>query len=394
MICENAAKEEVNALFPKFSNQEFARRRKALEELVERVSAHAVIISGSLSSVANLYYWTNYLTRSSSFFVANKDESLVTLLVGSYNHIPTAKAMSIVENVKWATRSPSEALVRELQGRRGKGKMKVALIGSLPYEIFEAIRSSSGCEIVDITRSANEIRAIKSEEEIKWLKRGAELTDKAMEAIEEELKPGMSEFEAINIIERSYIPLGGTTRIHYLVSTSMNDPSAYVPFQAQRNRRLRKGDIILTEVSAEYSGYAGQIHRPIAVAYEPTRVYERLFEDALSAYESVRETLRGGATAKQVVRAMEGLVRSGYTVCDSLVHGFGVDLMYPDLGPSNSVYPNPDYVFKANMAVVIQPNPVKDGRYGIQLGNLCLVRRNGPAISLQKFPMKFVCVGQ
>jgi Xaa-Pro aminopeptidase len=91
---------------------------------------------------------------------------------------------------------------------------------------------------------------------------------------------------------------------------------------------------------------------------------------------------------------MEGLVRSGYTVCDSLVHGFGVDLMYPDLGPSNSVYPNPDYVFKANMAVVIQPNPVKDGRYGIQLGNLCLVRRNGPAISLQKFPMKFVCVGQ
>src|SRR5579884_1590513 len=190
-----------------------------------------------------------------------------------------------------------------------------------------------------------------------------------MEAIEEELKPGMSEFEASNIIERSYIPLGGTTRIHYLVSTSMKDPSAYVPFQAQR-------------------------HRPIAVACDPTRVYERLFEDALSAYESVRETLRGGATAKQVVRAMEGLVRSGYTVCDSLVHGFGVDLMYPDLGPSNSVYPNPDYVFKANMAVVIQPNPVKDGRYGIQLGNLCLVRRNGPAISLQKFPMKFVCVGQ
>lgn len=42
------------------------------------------------------------------------------------------------------------------------------------------------------------------------------------------------------------------------------------------------------------------------------------------------------------------------------------------------------------MAIVVQPNPITtDERYGVQVGNLVIVRDSGPEV-LQEYPVEFV----
>lgn len=384
--------------FPRFSNNEYSMRNRKLKELMEEESIDACMVFGSPGNLANLHYWTHYLTKSPAFFVTNADGDS-ELFIWSYNHIPTAKEMSIVSDIEWVGHSPVETIIGATKKILGNGKKvshekNVGLIGNLfPHDIVSALESRLGMKTVNLTKKANLIRAIKSEEEIDWLRKGAELTDRAMRALEKELRIGMTEYEIADIVERSYVGLGGTTRIHYLGSTAMHNPEIYVPAQYQTSRRLKKGDIVITELSAEYGGYAGQIHRPIAIGSKPTEIYSKLYDVSLEAYENVLSALRDGANSEELIKAAdEAIVSKGYIVCDSLVHGFGTDITFPELGTSNSVYPRPDYEFKENMALVIQPNPITlDNKFGLQLGNLCLVGKN-KSVSLQKFPMKFIIV--
>lgn len=378
--------------FPRFTKNEHSIRNKKLGTLLAEVGAGALVIFGSSGNTSNLHYWTHYLPRSSSYFVASKDLSNNKLLIGTYNHIPTAKEMSIVDDIGWATHSHSEAVVKATGQIRADGKRKIAIIGKgFPYDVASAISSKLGVELVNLTSEANQIRAIKSEEEINWLKKAAELTDFSMSALATKLSSGMREYEMADIVEHAYLPKGGTTRIHYMGSTSMIRPEIYVPSQYQTSRRLRKGDVVITELSAEFGGYAGQIHRPISIGEKPTGNYSRLYDAALDAYEEVLSQLKDGTTSEELIKAADdAIVRKGYTICDSLVHGFGTELAFPELGTSNSVYANPHYEYKENMAVVIQPNPITpDKKYGLQLGNLCLVGKE-KSKSLQKFPIKFL----
>jgi Xaa-Pro dipeptidase len=384
--------------FPRFSNNEYSRRNRKLKEVMEEESVSVCVIFGSPGNTANLYYWTHYITKSPAFFVTNTDGDS-ELFIWTFNHIPTAKEMSIIYDIDWVGHSPVETIISatrkklDAEKESAKGKI-VGLIGNLfPHDITSSLETKLGVKTVNLTKKANLIRAIKSKEEIEWLRKGAALTDRAMRTLEKELRIGMTEYEIANIIERSYVPLGGTTRIHYFGSTSMHYPEIYVPAQYQSSRRLKKGDIVITELSAEYGGYAGQIHRPIAIGTKPTENYSKLYDISLEAYENVLSILKDRATSEELIKvADDAIVSKGYTVCDSLVHGFGTDLSFPELGTSNSVYPKPHYEFKANMAIVIQPNPITpDHKFGLQLGNLCLVGKR-KSIPLQKYPIKFIVV--
>jgi Xaa-Pro aminopeptidase len=88
-----------------------------------------------------------------------------------------------------------------------------------------------------------------------------------------------------------------------------------------------------------------------------------------------------------------------YTIYDGLVHGFGVDILPPTLGRADVEAAKEDgyaiedpTVIEENMAVVVQPNPITtDERYGVQTGNLVVVRADGPEV-LQEHPIEFVRV--
>jgi hypothetical protein len=87
---------------------------------------------------------------------------------------------------------------------------------------------------------------------------------------------------------------------------------------------------------------------------------------------------------------------NGYDIYDDLIHGYGVDIHPPVIDRSCSRWWPWDEAcaatvgrrFDANMAIVIQPNPITpDERMGLQLGALTLVTDDG-AVSLHDVPFE------
>jgi Xaa-Pro dipeptidase len=243
----------------------------------------------------------------------------------------------------------------------------------------------------DFSRHMTQLRLVKSDEEIEFLRKGAELSDRAIEALARETRPGMTEHELVAILENAYLGLGGRTLIHYLATTPMSNPSVCVPAQQQSNRVIETGDVLITEISAHYSGYAGQILRPFSIGAPPTPAYQRMYDAAFETFQRIAGALKPGATSDDVLDIAESIHAAGYTICDDLLHGFGGGYLPPILRTRQTSHTvPPPFTFKENMTVVIQPNVItEDGRAGIQVGELVRITSNGTE-RLHTYPMEFV----
>lgn len=379
--------------FPKFSPAEYERRFRLVRDLMRREGVEALVIHGAAGSPGGLHYLSNYLAPRPAWLIFPlKGDS--TLFLHFYNHIPCTKAMSIVEDVRCYQPSPGKAVAEELR-RRGLGGATIGIVGlsdSIPHGQFEVLRQGlPGATFRDLARPYHEIRLIRSEEEIGWFRRSAYLTDLTCEALERRARPGLSEFDLSAIIHDAFLPDGGLMGIHFLAATEMENPERPLPWQYLTPRALRKGDVLLTEITITHWGYGTQIHRPFAIGVEPTPLYRRLFDVAYECYERVRRVTRPGATSEEIIAASSVIEESGFTVYDSLFHGEGG--RGPELGTKSAAHPFEPFTLRENMVVVIQPNPITpDGRAGLQLGAALVVGKEGGEC-LHHYPFKFPVCG-
>jgi Xaa-Pro dipeptidase len=223
------------------------------------------------------------------------------------------------------------------------------------------------------------LRQVKSAEEIDWMRIGAALTDRGMTALRDGLRPGLSERALADLVERSYIALGGTNVIHFFGVTSMAQPNLGVPTQFVGNRNVARGDIVFAEISAAFWEHPGQVLRSFAVDEDPPKLYRDLHAVADAAFDAVATVLKDGAMPQQVIDAAGMIEEAGFTIIDDLLHGYGGGYLPPILGsksrPSAHV---PDEPFRAGMIVVIQPNVVTtDGKAGVQTGEMVLITKTG-----------------
>jgi len=392
--------------YPRFTDAEFQRRGDLARDLMRREELSALVIFGNSGinrhNEANVFWLTNYLDLHHNYLVFPLDGE-ATLLTGLVNHVPNARLVSVIEDTRWGTYDPAKEIVAKLK-RDGIGKGRFGLVGinatfgmGMPYQHYQTLSESlPEVEWIDVTRDYARLRVIKSEEEFDWLKIAAAYTDDTVSALEHETKIGMTEHDLIGIVEASYRRKGGQPHIAFLRSMPMDAPTACVPAQNVTDRIIQKGDVIIMEISASYWGYSGQIHRPIAVGQDPTPEWQKLFDVGAQAYGRICETMRPNATEGDIIKASSVIGESGYRIYDDLIHGYGVDIHPPLIDQSCCKYWDGDgpipagRSFAEDMAMVIQPNPITlDERMGLQVGALTRVTKNG-AVSLQKYPMKFV----
>ena len=399
-------------MWDKFSAAEMARRWALARALMRRHDLEALVIFGNSGAnrhnQANVFWLSNHLDLHHNYLVASADESVeAALYVGLVNHVPNARQVSDVPIIAWGGYNPGETVAARLR-QIGLTRGRLGLIGvnqkfgmGMPYQHYRHLANAlPDVEFVDVTAEFSALRAAKSDEEITWLRRAAAFTDHSVEALRAEIRPGMREYALLHIIEGAYRAEGGIPHIAFLRSMPMDDPNGCVPAQNPSDRVIQRGDVIITEISACYWGYAGQIHRPIFVGVDPTPPWQRMFAVAREAYERMAAAMRPGATEGEIVRAASVIGEAGYAIYDDLIHGYGVDIQPPLIDRSCTAYwpwdedrPAPaGRRFERHMSIVIQPNPVTpDERMGLQLGALTVVTDSGAA-SLHHLPFEPIIV--
>jgi Xaa-Pro dipeptidase len=377
--------------YPTFSPAEMERRRAAVEAMIDESGVDRLIVYGADRSGSAVQWLTGWpVTREAAVVVGPGEQD--ALFVQYYNHLPLARLLATSADVRWGGESTLATAVDELC-RRGGDHQRVGVIGPLRLSAG-AVLTARTADIIDLGRHYTRLRLVKSAEELDWMRTGARLSDAGMLALVAQLRSGLSEHELADIVERAYVPMGGTTQIHYFGVTSMAAPERCVPAQFTSDRRVQPGDAVTLELSAQHWGYAGQVLRTFAVEAAPTPLYRDLHAAADAAFDAVVATLRDGATPQEVVAAAGVIEDAGFTTWDDLVHGYGGGYLPPVLGSrSRPAGPLPALRFAAGMTVVVQPNVVtRDGTAGVQTGELVVVTADG-AESLHDVPRGLRRVG-
>ncbi|MDP6277482.1 MAG: M24 family metallopeptidase [Nitrospinota bacterium] len=387
---------------PRHSKEEYRRRYREIRKRMRERRLDVLVMYGDSGShggnQASIKYVSNYKDPVSSFIVFPLKGD-PALYMSNRLYLPYAKQMSVIRRTEAVDYDPGGKVERRLR-ELGLEKAAIGVVGyrgilqtSIPFSVMDHWRRElKGASFIEATDLLHEVRAIKSKEELKWFRKGAALTDMAFEALDKKAREGMTDYELAAVVSNGYMPSGGGQQLIFVGSTSMARPHLIFPNQFPTHRKTRKGDIVLTELSADYYMHSGQAHRPIVVGAKPTPIYRKLYDVSVEAYERILRAVKPGAGHEDVRRAGAIIGEEGFTTFDTTFHGWGLLIENPRVDVDATIIKRPqnEVVFKEGMLMVIQPNVLTaDGRRGLQVGNLVEVTKTG-ARSLQKFPMKFM----
>lgn len=373
----------------RFSDTEYARRYAAIRRVLAEQGAAAVVCYGARAMPGFIEYLSDFVPRHEAYLVVPQQGAL-TLYVQLYNHVPNARRISILPDTRWGGADSIQAVANHLR-ELGLTSGRIGLAGPVPFQKYLALqRAMPDVEWVDLTGPLVRLRWVKSEEELNLMRRAAGLTDTAVAALIDQVRPGMRDCDLPAILEAAVRPEGGQVDLAFIASTPMRDPSICVPAQNLSTREIQKGDVIITEIGIAKGGYAGQMQRPFTVQEAPTPEYRRLYDVALEAYRQIVDAVKPGATAEDVLAAADVIEKRGLTICDDLLHGFGGGYLAPILRTRQTAHgPTAPFVFEKNMCIVVQPNVITpDERMGVQLGQLHVVTNRGLE-SLHHYPLDF-----
>jgi Xaa-Pro aminopeptidase len=359
--------------YPRFSDAEYARRHRALEELMRKHDVdHLLLVTDHRAG--NAPHWVTGWPGTVEAYVIFKPGERMTMHIEWFNHYPLAKRLARGVDVRWGEHRGIQKTVEELKRR---GARRLGLIGPLVVSKYKLLEGEFAVVLLDAEYVR--LRLVKSEEEIDWLGLGAALSDAGFRGLLENTKPGLTERELANLVERAYVGRGGTTFIHYIGVTPMAAPHICVPPQFASSRKVAAGDVVFCELSASFWDYSGQVLRTLTVAAEPTPLYRDLHATAEAAFDAVTAVIRHGAAMQEIIDASGVIEERGFTIYDDLVHGFGGGYFPPILGSkSRPAGPLPAMTLEENMTVVVQPNVVtRDHKAGVQIGELVRVTRTG-----------------
>ena len=365
----------LDADIPRFSGAEMARRRKAVEALMIQAQCDHLVFCGANRFGSAVQWLTQWPVTAEAVGVLSPGQR-DALFVQYVNHAPQASLVADKADVAWGGESSIAAAVKVLEGR-GARSGRVATLGPVSAEQHAVLAAKLGA-VRSLNRDYIRLRQVKSAEELDWLRVGAHFSDLGMASLRGAIRPGMSERELGNAVERAYVGQGGTTGIHYISTTAMAASDLAVPRQFPTPRKLQKGDVVVAEITAAFWEHPGQVLRSFALG-EPTQLYRELHAAADAAFDAIAAVLKAGATPAQVIEASGVIEDAGFTIIDDLLHGYGGGYLPPILGSqSRPSGPIPQEPFRAGQTVVIQPNVVTpDRKAGVQTGEMVLITESG-----------------
>ena len=293
--------------YPRFSDAEYARRHAALARVMERAGIDYLLIV-TAQNVGNATRWVTGWPGTNEALTVFRPGETMTMFVEYYNHLPQARMLARGIDVRWGE---EKGIVRAGEELFRHGARRVGVIGPLAGPKWKVLEASFALHSLDAQYIA--LRMEKSEEEIAWLRIGAALSDAGMAALIAGTRPGMSEHELGNMIERAYVGLGGSTVIHFIGSTPMAAPDVCVPRQFTSRRRILPGDFVFCELSAAWWDYSGQVLRGFTVEAQPTPLYRDLHATAVAAFEAITKAIRPGVAAAELIEASAMIEKNGFT---------------------------------------------------------------------------------
>jgi len=273
----------------------------------------------------------------------------------------------------------AEALIPDLR-RRGYRKIGMLAPGALPHGFSTALRDGlSGVEFEDATDWVDEIKAVKSPEEVEWIRRVAGLQDEAFAAVLAHIRPGLRDHEIAALAWTAAQRLGSEQGITLGSSAPLGRRAGFLA-RHQQSRRIAKGDhfSLLIEVNGP-CGYYAELARTVVLGRATSELLEG-FAAMAEAQAYTLSLLRPGARCAEIAAAHDSwmvthaLPREKRLYC----HGQGADMVERPL-----IRHDETMRLRANMNLAIHPSYETDRLFSVICDNYML-EETGPSACLHR----------
>lgn len=285
--------------------------------------------------------------------------------------------------VQSTVRHPMQDLAAILRGR-GYGAKRIGLELDNYYFSAKAYLTLKEelpqAELVDATALVNWQRAVKSGEEIAFMRKAARIVEKMVDGIVERVEPGRPKNEVVAEIYGDAIRGDGDAWGDYaaIVPLLPSGTDAAAPHLTWDDRPFRKGEATFFEIAGCYRRYHTPFCRTVFLG-KPPQVMLDAEKALVDGLEAGLEAARPGATAGDVARALFGSLERAGIKKDSRC-GYPIGISYPpDWGERTISFRKDDEtVLEAGMTFHFMPG-LWMADWGLEITESILIREAGPA---------------
>jgi Xaa-Pro dipeptidase len=243
--------------------------------------------------------------------------------------------------------------LKYLVGRAKYNTVSVAGMEFMQARFVASVSEASGKPPFSATADIEEMRRVKSADEIDRLKKAADLADSGYQYFAQTADVGMAEYELVAHVE-GFLKANGAEDNFMLIASGGREVTGMRP---PTDRKLQSGDFLITELTPQVDGYFAQICRTLVLG-EPSSEQLQSFAIFKEAQKAAEDLIKPGVDVAEVARVQNDVFRKfGYGEYTgskyTRVRGHNLGL-HPDETPY--ILEDVHYILKKDMVVIAHPN--------------------------------------
>jgi Xaa-Pro aminopeptidase len=223
------------------------------------------------------------------------------------------------------------------------------------------------------------LRLKKAATEVALLEKTINITLRGHEAAARMIAPGVWEYQVEAALEYEF-RRNGAERPSFPSIVGSGPNSTVLHYNAS-TRQMQAGDLVVVDIGAEYSGYAGDVTRTYPVTGKFTPRQKEIYQIVLDAQKAALAVVKPGATIGQVHQAALRVINSkGFTV-EEFPHGTSHHLGLYVHDPGNTRRP-----LEPGMVITVEPGIyLEKEQLGVRIEDDIVVTETGYRM-LSDFP--------
>ncbi len=225
----------------------------------------------------------------------------------------------------------------------------------------------------DISPLIAALRAVKTEEELSYLRMAGRITDKVFSYFIDYVRPGMRECDVADEL-RSVMKKFGAS--HDLFMTLISGNKTSMPHGSTNEKVIEKGELVTLDMGSVYHNYGSDMTRTVVMGKASDKQRE-IYNIVLQAHLLAAEKTKEGMTGQQADSfARNYIAARGYG--DAFLHqlGHGVGLNLSD-GPRLGYVKEGENILRRNMVFTIEPGIYLPGFGGVRIEDTYTMTEEG-----------------
>lgn len=241
-----------------------------------------------------------------------------------------------------------------------------------------------GFSLKDCSKDMVASMKIKSDEELKNIKKACAIAETSLKCVLPLIKEGISELELAAALEAEFKKHGASNpSFETIVAFGKN---AAVPHHETGSTRLKNNECVLIDFGCLYKGYCSDMTRTFFYG-KPDKQFKKAYEAVLTAHLAAEKGIYAGiecVAADKIARDILEERGYGKYFTHSLGHGIGVNIHEPP-----ALSPKGKGTLENRMVFSIEPGVYLDGKFGIRIENTVTLS-DGKVVPFMKTTKKLV----